>query len=333
MNETRAGSNAEAHEPEMMHLKNRKKLWLIPAAAAGTGAGSVYWIYRYIFHSPRKNQDDDHDLPIPIPTQEQRGRCISLIDALNAKPYERVSILSHDGLRLSGRYYHTADGAPLAILCHGYRGTPARDFSGGAPMLMEMGYNVLMPEQRGTGESEGHAITFGIRESKDVRSWVDYAVRRFGSDTKICLVGISMGGTSVLMSAAEDLPANVKGIAADCPFDSPVRIIRDVAKKNAPLVGLLAGPAARMAAILFGHFRLGKLTAADGAAASKVPILLIHGEQDRFVPEFMSRRIAEANPEMVTRVTFPGAGHGISYLADEERYKKITGDFLKKIFA
>ena len=88
-----------------------------------------------------------------------------------------------------------------------------------------------------------------------------------------------------------------------------------------------------MAAILFGHFRLGKLTAADGAAASKVPILLIHGEQDRFVPEFMSRRIAEANPEMVTRVTFPGAGHGISYLADEERYKKITGDFLKKIFA
>ena len=44
-------------------------------------------------------------------------------------------------------------------------------------------------------------------------------------------------------------------------------------------------------------------------------------------------REAEASPEMVTRVTFPGAGHGISYLADEERYKKITGDFLKKIFA
>ena len=103
MNETRADSNAEAHEPEMMHLKNRKKMWFLPAAAAGAGAGSVYWIYRYVFHSPRKNQDDDHDLPIPIPTQEQRDRCISLIDALNAKPYERVSILSHDGLRLSDR--------------------------------------------------------------------------------------------------------------------------------------------------------------------------------------------------------------------------------------
>ena len=68
-------------------------------------------------------------------------------------------------------------------------------------------------------------------------------------------------------------------------------------------------------------------------SGTKVPILLIHGEEDRFVPEYMSRRIADANPEMVTRVTFPGAGHGISYLMDEERYKKITGDFLEKIFA
>ena len=47
----------------------------------------------------------------------------------------------------------------------------------------------------------------------------------------------------------------------------------------------------------------------------------------------MSQRIAEANPQMVTRVTFPGAGHGISYLADEEKYKKVTGDFLNRIFA
>ena len=200
-------------------------------------------------------------------------------------------------------------------------------------MLMEMGYNMLAVEQIGTGESEGHTITFGIRESKDVRAWVDYAVRRFGSSVKICLVGISMGGTAVLMSALEDLPENVKGIAADCPFDSPVAIIKKVAAKDAHIPGFIAGPAARLSAFLFGRFRFGKLTAADGAAAAKVPILLIHGEDDRFVPEYMSRRIAEANPDLVTRVTFPGAGHGVSYLADEERYKKVTGDFLQKIFA
>ena len=142
-----------------------------------------------------------------------------------------------------------------------------------------------------------------------------------------------MGATTVLMSAVDGLPENVKGIAADCPFDSPVEIIKQVAWKDYHIPPFIAGPAAGMAALLYGHFRLGGLTASDGAAASQVPILLIHGEEDRFVPSYMSQRIAEANPQMVTRVTFPGAGHGISFLADEEKYKEVTGDFLNRIFA
>ncbi|MBQ2094942.1 MAG: alpha/beta fold hydrolase, partial [Firmicutes bacterium] len=233
-------------------MKKKTKIILTSVAATSVASGllaGLYATYRIAFHSPKGNQNDDFEYRFTDQTRPMSYKIFRMIGEMHAKEYEKVSITSFDGLKLIGRYYEVAPGAPLCICVHGYRGTPARDFSGGAPMLMEMGYNVLMPEQRGTGESEGHTITFGIRESKDVRSWVDYAVRRFGSDTKICLVGISMGGTSVLMSAAEDLPANVKGIAADCPFDSPVRIIRDVAKKNAPLVGLLAGPAARMAAI------------------------------------------------------------------------------------
>jgi hypothetical protein len=90
---------------------------------------------------------------------------------------------------------------------------------------------------------------------------------------------------------------------------------------------------ARAAAFLYGRFKLGSLTAAVGAGASQVPILLIHGEKDKFVPEYMSRAIAEANPQMVRRVTFPGAGHGISYLVDEERYRKLSEEFLDEIFA
>jgi len=64
-----------------------------------------------------------------------------------------------------------------------------------------------------------------------------------------------------------------------------------------------------------------------------VPILLIHGEADRFVPCELSRQIAEANPEMIEFHTFPGAGHGVSYLADTERYTKLVRDFCEKIFS
>ncbi|MBQ3803981.1 MAG: alpha/beta hydrolase [Oscillospiraceae bacterium] len=330
MNETRAGSNAEAHEPEMMHLKNRKKLWLIPAAAAGTGAGSVYWIYRYIFHSPRKNQDDDHDLPIPIPTQEQRDRCISLIDALNAKPYERVSILSHDGLRLSGRYYHTADGAPLAILCHGYRGTPSRDFCGGANICLSRGFNVLMIEERAHCSSEGHTISFGINERYDVLNWTRYAAERFGPDTKILLGGISMGAATVLMASELGLPQNVRGILADCPYTTPEEIITLTGKKlKVPMEALF--PFVRLAAKLFGGFTLGGVNAASAVRHTKVPVLLIHGEADELVPCRMGREIATANPAMVELHTFPGAGHGLSYLTDTPRYSALIDAFCKKI--
>ena len=317
-------------------MKKKTKIILTSVAATSVASGllaGLYATYRIAFHSPKGNQNDDFEYRFNDQTRPMSYKIFRMIGDMHAKEYERVNVTSFDGLKLAGRYYEVQSGAPLCICVHGYRGTPARDFCGGAPMLMEMGYNVLAVEQRGTGESEGHTITFGIRESKDVRAWVDYAVKRFGSGVRICLVGISMGGTSVLMSAAEGLPANVRGITADCPFDSPVAVIKSVAKKSLHLPGFIAGPGARLAALLFGHFRLGKLTASDGAAAAQVPILLIHGEEDGFVPEYMSRRIAEANPGMVTRVTFPGAGHGVSYLMDEERYKKITGDFLEKIFA
>lgn len=317
-------------------MKKKTKIILTSVAATSVASGllaGLYATYRIAFHSPKGSQNDDFEYRFTDQTRPMSYKIFRMIGEMHAKEYEKVSITSFDGLKLIGRYYEVAKGAPVCICVHGYRGTPARDFSGGARMLMDMGYNVLMPEQRGTGESEGHTITFGIKERKDVVSWAEYAVRRFGEDCRICLVGVSMGATSVLMAAGEGLPPQVRGIAADCPFDSPVEIIRNVAYRDMHLPGFISVPAARLSAILFGHFRLGSLTASEGAAKSDVPILLIHGEEDRFVPEYMSRRIEEANPAMVERVTFPGADHGISYLADEERYRKVTGEFLQKIFA
>ena len=307
-----------------------KKLWMLPSSAAGVTAASVYWIYRYVFYSPHKNQDDDHDLPIPIPTQEQRDRCISLIDKLNAKPYERVSILSHDGLRLSGRYYHTTDGAPLAILCHGYRGTPSRDFCGGANICLDRGFNVLLIEERAHCTSEGHTISFGINERYDVLNWTRYAAERFGPDTKILLGGISMGAATVLLASELDLPQNVRGILADCPYTTPEEIIKETGRMlKFPME--VAMPFVRLSAQVFGGFTLGGVSTAGAVRHTKVPILLIHGEADGLVPCSMGREIAAANPVMVDLQTFPGAGHGLSYLTDTERYTGLMEAFCGKI--
>lgn len=316
--------------------KNYKKKSIneafIPLATAAGVFAVLYGIYRYGFYSPHRGQDNDHRLLIPLKTKEQRDHTIELIDSLNARPFEQVYTYSSDGLRLSGKYFHVRDEAPLAILFHGYRGTPTRDFCGGANLCFSMGLNVLLVCERAHGTSEGHTITFGVKERYDVLSWVEYAVSRFGKNVKIVLGGISMGAGTVLMASELDLPKNVKGILADCPFTSPEEIITEFGRsKGFPMK--IAYPLTAISARLFGGFSLSASNAAEAVKKAKVPILIIHGEDDTLVPPEMSLRIAEANPTMIERYTFPGAEHGISYVIDPERYADILSGFCKRIFA
>ena len=62
---------------------------------------------------------------------------------------------------------------------HGYKGTANRDFSGGAKLMIDSGYNVILADQRGHMLSEGHQITFGIKEKRDTKSWIDFAYKTF----------------------------------------------------------------------------------------------------------------------------------------------------------
>ena len=62
-----------------------------------------------------------------------------------------------------------------------------------------------------------------------------------------------------------------------------------------------------------------------------MPILLIHGEDDHFVPCEMSREIAANCASRVVVQTFPGAGHGLSYLVDPQRYERVVFDFLRGV--
>lgn len=290
---------------------------------------AAYTVFRMIFHSPNKTQNDDLSLSPSEQTDPLRETIFGMIRALNGIPYERVSVTSFDGLRLSGRYYHRKDGAPLAILFHGYRGTPSRDFSGGAQSYLEDGFNVLLIEQRAHCSSEGHVTTFAVNEHRDCLTWIDYARTRFGTQTPIILCGISMGASTVLTAAGLKLPDNVKGVIADSPFTSPKEIIMRVSRDRR-LPPHIVWWLAWLGACLFGRFRPTGVNTAESVKNTRVPILLIHGEDDRYVPCDMGRRIAAANPKMVELHTFPKAGHGLSFLIDRPRYEQITRAFLKK---
>ena len=115
-----------------------------------------------------------------------------------------MCIRSYDGLKLYGEYYEYKKGAPVEILFNGYRGEPERDMSGAVERCFSIGHNVILVCQRACGKSDGHVITFGLRESKDCLSWVEHAIKVFGKDVKIIIGGVSMGGSTVLMAGGKN---------------------------------------------------------------------------------------------------------------------------------
>lgn len=301
---------------------------LILAALLIAALGLLFAVYYYIFYCPHRDMTEN-GAPLLIPDASMNEEIRRCTRSMAARECTFVTTRAADGVTLSARYYHRADNVPLCICFHGYRGSPIRDFSMMGAYLIDSGYNVLIPDQRAHFNSGSHTITFGVRERYDVLSWIEYANGRFGAETPIYLFGISMGAATVLMASGLDLPDNVRAIGADCPYNSPKDIIKYVTsyrKMNADR----SWPVVWLAARLFGRFNISGASAAEAVKKTKVPILIIHGENDQFVPAEMSRQVYDANPAMVERHTFPKAGHGLSYLYDTERYRRIVSDFLRR---
>lgn len=289
----------------------------------------AYLCYRLAFSVPKQSGDPLFKLPDSpqyLPYRDETQRMIRHVMAL---PYEDVWITSQDGLRLHGKYYAAADPkAPVQLMFHGYRSSAERDFCGGLPAALEQGFQVLLIDQRAHGKSQGKCLTFGVLERYDCLSWVDYAVARFGADCRILLYGMSMGATTVMMAAGLPLPDNVRGIVVDCGYTSPAAIIKKVVRKrHYPLFPTYA--LVRLGGRLFGGFDIESVSAADAMGCCTRPTLLIHGDDDHFVPCEMGQenfaRCAAAHKKLLV---VPGAGHGLSFMVDRTAYLQALAEFL-----
>lgn len=296
------------------------------------GGGFLYALhfgYKLAFH-----YDDPHDSPYAYQKDDQTLAVRPVWDPAIARfekePFEAVSITSHDGLTLTGKYYHYRDGAPLEVYCHGYKGNAIRDFCGAWQVAKADGRNVLLIDQRCHGSSQGHTITFGILEKRDVESWIRWAGQRFG-DVPILLMGVSMGAATVLMAAGSELPETVRGVVADCPYDAPSNIIKKVLGQDMGMPVKLVYPLIRMGGMLYGKFNLDADSPVAAVKRAQIPILLIHGDDDRFVPYSMSVNIHGAAPEKIDFHTVPGAGHALNFATAPENYQALLHSFADSV--
>lgn len=289
------------------------------------GIGTLY-LYRLAISRRSKDFLSGNAYLADVPNEE--------IPWLQQQPIEKVGLQSYDSLNLVGHWLSATKPAEITvIIAHGYSGSGLQMDALAKLYHEQFGYNVLMPDNRGHGESGGNYIGFGWHDRKDYLMWIDYVINRKGQDESIVLHGLSMGGATVLMTSGEPLPNQVKAIVSDCAYTSVQDQLRYQLKM---MFRLPAFPFLQLTSLLCklrAGYSFGEASALLQVAKATKPILFIHGDEDSFVPTSMVYLLYEQCSSDKELYIVPGAGHGLAYLTDPTNYKKAVQNFLNKQFS
>lgn len=248
----------------------------------------------------------------------------------NSIEQKNVEITAKDGIKLKGtEYIVNTENNKWAIVLHGYRSSPKSVLTIGEHFSKE-GYNVLIPNMRGCGESEGKYIGMGWLDKDDLQVWIKLIVEQ-NENSEIILHGSSMGSATVLMASGDNLPSNVKAIIADSGYTSVWDIFASEAKKRFNIPKFPVLNMFQVVAQIRAGYNIKKASALDQVKKSKTPILFIHGDADDFVPEYMCEQLYEAANCKKEKLIIEGAGHTDSKYKEPETYYNKIFEFINNI--
>lgn len=249
---------------------------------------------------------------------------------LNEQTFEDLEITSHDGLKLRSKLLK-AEGKSNKVLIaiHGYHSYNLREYARYLKFYHELGFHILLPNNRAHGNSEGEYIGFGWLDRIDCLQWIDTMKLYFhDQDIQIVLHGISMGSATVLMASGEELPSEVKCIISDCGFTSVYEEMKhEMKRSHIPTVIL---PTATLLSKKRVGYNFKEASTINQVKKSHTPTLFIHGDQDDFVPTYMVYDLYNACQAPKDLLIVEGAKHAESYIVNQELCEKTIVDFMSK---
>ncbi len=259
------------------------------------------------------------------------SKYMAAADWLESQNLETWTITSDDGLKLTGYYLKALTPTDKTIIvAHGYS-SKAKDMAIFAKFYSEtLSYNVLMPDARGHGDSEGDYIGFGWPERLDYLQWIQKVIDLNGTDSQIALFGVSMGGATVMMTSGENLPEQVKAIVEDCGYSS---VNEELGYQMKAVFNLPSFPLVNTTSILTDiedGYNFYEASSVKQVAKDKLPVLFIHGSADTFVPIEMVYKVYNACKADKDILIVDGASHGMSYTTDQALYEARVTEFLLK---
>ncbi len=307
----------------------------IAAAAAGIGlfaAGEAMW-----FGVLTKKGSDvmskvfgEAPPPLEVPPaydiEEGSG------EWFDSTPHSDITTVNSIGDEPCAVLFKNGDSHKWAIICHGYTSAPggmaryAREF-------YNKGYNLIMPYMRGheKGVKAKNVVcySFGWLDRLDLVAWINYAVKA-DPESKIVLLGESMGAATVMMAVGEDIPGNVVCAIEDCGFTS---IWDEFSHQIGEMFHLPIFPFLHVSQLCVKRHQdldFKKASSIEALKRSKTPMLFVHGEADDFVPFEMVHKCYEAFDGEKDMLTIPGAGHAYAVNADPVKYWEKVWEFVGK---
>ena len=262
----------------------------------------------------------------PLPALAEKG-----LAYMDSRPQEEIDITSHDGLRLHGVLFPAEGGTKNFVLgIHGFQSHARNEFAPHIEFYHSQGFSMLLPDDRAHGLSEGQYITMGVKDRLDCVDWANYLVERFGSDCRILLHGVSMGGATVLSASAEKtLPPQVIGVVSDCGFTCVEEAFSAQIQSLYHISPAFPVAVCRWFAKHKADFDFREARPSDQVKEAKVPIFFVQGVEDCMVPQEMARRLYEACGSRKELLLVEGASHAESIALDPEGYHRGILNLLK----
>lgn len=249
---------------------------------------------------------------------------------LNQQHFEDLEITSNDGLKLKAKLLKAdTDTNKVLIAIHGYRSYNLKEYAYYVKFYHDLGFHILLPDNRAHGESEGTYIGFGWLDRLDCIQWIYKMKEYFNKDLQIVLHGISMGSATVLMASGEELPDDVKCIISDCGFTSVLDEFKHELK-HIHIPSALILPTASLLSKKRVGYSFKEASTINQVKKSKTPTLFIHGDQDDFVPTYMVYDLYNACAADKDLLIVEGAGHAESYLVNQELCERTIVEFMNQ---
>lgn len=240
-------------------------------------------------------------------------------------------IKADDGATLHA--YYVKNGQPTArtaVLIHGYTDNAVRMAHLGRMYLDSIHFNLLLPDLRNAGESDGDHFQMGWYDRLDVKRWAKTAPTLFGDSVRMVVHGISMGAaTTMMLSGERDLPTSIKAFVEDCGYTSvDDQFSKEITERfglpRFPLVPL----ASRLCRLKYG-WTFEEASSLEAVKQCDRPMLFIHGDNDNFVPTCMVYPLYAAKRGEKQLWIAPHSAHAMSYHDHPNEYLDIVRKFLK----